>query len=186
MFQVHILKNIKTKRKMKNRLLLCIAFLMMLCSCEEKKVYRPSQFPHGQNKSNYSFAIPYQNNNGSIVVRIRLNGGPQFNGIWDSGCSIPLKISLAEALQLEKEGTLSESDYQVPITVANGETMNYDVYMIKSIEFTDNLGNEHSLSNITAVVDENIGTSILIGLPIMEKLGYSYEISQYDQLIYFK
>ena len=58
--------------------------------------------------------------------------------------------------------------------------------MLKSISFVDNDGVEHSLSNIPAVIDDNAGTDILIGLPVMQALGYSYEISQYEQLIYFK
>ena len=45
---------------------------------------------------------------------------------------------------------------------------------------------EHSLSNIPAVIDDNVGTDILIGLPVMNALGYSHEIDQYNQHIYYK
>lgn len=173
---------------MKKLIFLSLAVIMVLCSCESKKVYRPSQFPDGPNKRNFSFAIPYSEKNNSIVVRVRLNGGPQFEGIWDSGCSVPLKISKLEAGALVKNGTLSESDYQssLPIKVANGQTNEYEVYMLKSISFVDEEGIEHTLSNVPAVIDDNVGTDILIGLPVMQKLGYSHEISQYDQFIYFK
>jgi len=161
---------------------------MVLSSCENKKVYRPSLFPGEQNKRNFSFAIPYSEKNKSIIVRIRLNNGPQFEGIWDSGCGVPLKISNLEASALVKNGTLSESDYQssLPIKVANGQTNEYAVYMLKSVSFVDEEGVEHALSNIPAVIDDNVGTDILIGLPVMQALGYSHEISQYDQLIYYK
>ena len=67
--------------------------MMLICSCGNNKVYRPSKFPDESSKHNFSFAIPYQEKNSSIIVRIRLNGGPQFEGTWDSGCSVPLKIS---------------------------------------------------------------------------------------------
>lgn len=171
--------------------IICICMLALsLASCGNgnKKVYRPSEFPKSQEYNSYSFAIPYSEQNNSINVRIRLNGGPQFDGIWDSGCSVPLKISSLEAAALVKSGTLSKSDYQssLPIKVANGQTNEYAVYMLKSISFVDNDGVEHSLNNIPAVIDDNAGTDILIGLPVMQALGYSHEISQYEQLIYFK
>ncbi len=173
---------------MKKFILLSFAILLALSSCENKKVYRPSLFPDGTNKRNYSFAIPYSEKNNSIIVRIRLNGGPQFEGIWDSGCSVPLKISSYEAGALVKNGTLSKSDYQssLPIKVANGQTNEYAVYKLKSISFVDEEGIEHTLSDVPAVIDDNVGTDILIGLPVMQALGYSHEVSQYDQFIYFK
>ena len=165
-----------------------LALTFVACGNGNKKVYRPSEFPKSPEFSSYSFAIPYSQLNNSINVRIRLNGGPQFDGIWDSGCSVPLKISSLEAAALVKSGTLSGSDYQsdLVLTVANGQKLKCEVYMLKSISFVDNDGVEHSLSNIPAVIDDNAGTDILIGLPVMQALGYSYEISQYEQLIYFK
>lgn len=169
-------------------LLFSMSMLFVCCSCENKKVYRPSQFPDSQSSKNFSFAIPYTEKGGALSVRIRLNGGPQFEGIWDSGCSVPLKISKLEADALVKDGTLSESDYRqsVSLTVANGQKNEYEVYMLKSISFTDVEGDEHTLSNIPAVIDDNVGTNILIGLPVMQGLGYSHEISQFDQYIYYK
>lgn len=188
MFQVVILENIKTKRKMKKILLFSITFLMMLCSCEEKKVYRPSQFPKGQTKSNYSFAIPYQEFNGAIYVNVRLNDGPEFKGIWDTGSSLPLKISYLEFLQLIKNNMVSDDDFvdKTQVRVANGQVAEYEIYNIRSISFTDNDGREYRLNNIQAIIDENIETDILIGSPVMKMLGDSYEISHYDNLIYFK
>lgn len=174
---------------MKKHLLLYMALCMgVLCSCGDKKEYRPSQFPDAQSKQNYSFAIPYQNKNDQIIVRIRFNGGPQFEALWDSGCNLPLKISSSEADMLKNKGLLSENDYKrnTPVTVANGQTANYAVYLIKTISFTDTEGVEHTLSNIEAIVDDNVTTSVLIGSPVMRKLGYSYEIDQYNQHIYYK
>lgn len=173
---------------MKKMIFVVMALMMLLCSCENKKVYRPSHFPDRQVGYNYSFAIPYQEKNSSIVVRVRLNGGPEFEAVWDSGCSLPLKISSVEAQTLVKAGTFSASDYQtsIPVTVANGQTAEYDVYMLKSISFIDQDGVEHSLNDVPAVVDDNVGTDILIGLPVMQKLGYSNEISQFDKCIYFR
>ena len=162
--------------------------LLMLCSCGNNKVYRPSKFPDESSKRNFSFAIPYQEKNSSIIVRIRLNGGPQFEGTWDSGCSVPLKISSLEADALVKAGTLSSSDYidELELTVANGNKSEFSVYMLKSISFMDEDGVEHTINDVPAVIDDNVGTDILIGLPVMQALGYSHEISQYDKAIYFK
>ena len=173
---------------MKKIISFSISILLILCSCENKKTYRPSHFPDSQSAKKYSFTIPYTEKNGALVVRIRLNGGPQFEGIWDSGCNVPLKISALEAAALVKDGTLSESDYKqsLPVTVANGQKNEYNVYILKSISFMDCDGNEHPLHNIPAVIDDNVGTNILIGLPVMQGLGDSHEISQFDDLIYFK
>lgn len=173
---------------MKKVIFLSLSLMLALCSCESKKTYRPSQFPDGQGKQSYSFAIPYQDKNNSIIVRVRLNGGPQFEGTWDSGCSVPLKISSLEAAALVKAGTLSENDYysNLPVTVANGQTNEYAVYKLKTISFVDNEGIEHTISDVPAVIDDNAGTGILIGLPVMQALGYAHEISQYDQYIYYK
>ena len=173
---------------MKKLIFFGLAMLMLISSCENKKAYRPSQFPNERNKHNFSFAIPYSMKKNSIVVRVRLNNGPQFEGVWDSGCSLPLKISKLEAEALVKNGTLSISDYKsnYPVTIANGQTSEYAVYMLKSISFVDQEGVEHMLSNIQAVIDDNVGTDILIGLPVMQALGDSYEIAQNDQSIYLK
>lgn len=172
---------------MKKLIFLSIA-IVCLCSCGNNKVYRPSKFPDESSKRNFSFAIPYQEKNSSIIVRIRLNGGPQFEGTWDSGCSVPLKISSLEADALVKAGTLSSSDYidELELTVANGNKSEFSVYMLKSISFMDDKGVEHTINDVPAVIDDNVGTDILIGLPVMQALGYSHEISQYDQAIYFK
>ncbi len=172
---------------MKKQLFIYLALCMgILCSCGDKKVYRPSQFPNV--KQDYSFAIPYQEKNNQIIVRIRLNGSTQFEGTWDSGCSVPLKISSLEADQLKKNGTLSSNDYRdnMEVIVANGQKAIYSVYLIKNISFTDKEGVEHKLVNVPAVIDDNVNTDILIGLPVMQELGYSYEIDQYDQYIYYK
>ncbi len=173
---------------MKQIFFLSLIALISLSSCENTSKYRPSKYPEAQDNRNFSFAIPYTEKNNSITVRVRLNGGPEFEGIWDSGCSLPLKISSLEASTLVKNNTLSESDYKakLPIKVANGQTAEYAVYVLKSISFVDEEGNAHTLENVPAVIDDNVGTDILIGLPVMQALGYSHEISQYDQFIYFK
>ena len=145
-----------------------LALTFVACGNGKKKVYRPSEFPKSQEFSSYSFAIPYSQLNNSINVRIRLNGGPQFDGIWDSGCSVPLKISSLEAAALVKSGTLSGSDYQsdLILTVANGQKLKCEVYMLKSISFVDNDGVEHSLSNI-----QHLGGSMLYPqkLPLLQQ-----------------
>ena len=170
---------------MKKYILLCIAVLAM-SSCENNAAkYRPSQFP---NKKSYSYAIPFSNQGGSIMVRIKLNDGPEFKGVWDTGCELPLKISELEAESLVKDGTLTVNDYKasIPVTSANGETNYYNVYMLSSISFTDENGNEHIVPDVPAIIDDNQATNILIGLPLMQELGYSHEESTYEQLIYVK
>jgi hypothetical protein len=83
---------------------------------------------------------------------------------------------------------LSERDYitSYPVTVANGQTSEYDVYLLKSVSFTDDKGDEHTLTDVPAVIDDNVGTDILVGLPVMQALGYAHEISQLENLIIYK
>ncbi len=173
---------------MKKLICLSMILLLALCSCGNKKVYHPSHFPVAQSRSEFSFSVPYEEKRGSIVVRVRLNGGPQFEGVWDTGCGLPLKITNLEATTLVKAGTLSTSDKKdrFPVRSANGQENMYDVYLLKSISFTDDEGEEHTVSNVPAIIDDNIGTDILIGLPVMQALANSNEISQNDQKIYFK
>ncbi len=172
----------------KIELMLLVICILAICGCDNKATYRPSGFPVAKEKREISFSIPYEDSNGAMKVRVRLNGGPQYDGTWDSGCSLPLKISSLEATQLVKEGTLSDRDYikSYPVEVANGQNQMYDVYKLKSISFTDDKGEEHTLKDIPAVIDDNAGTDILIGLPVMQSLGYAHEISQIDNLIMFK
>lgn len=161
---------------------------VLLCSCGGNKTYRPSKYPVAGHKDSYSFTIPYQDKNGAVVVRIRLNDGPEFNGVWDSGCAAPLKISRLEYISVAKEGTLT-SDHQlgsVSYGAANGDVNDYEVYMLEKVTFVDSKGHEHSLPNVPVVIDENMDTDVLIGLPVMQELGGSFEISAYDQTIRVK
>jgi hypothetical protein len=173
---------------MKKLTILFLTAILLFSACANKKVYRPSHFPESKSADFYSYAIPFEERSNTMYVRVRLNDGPQFQGVWDSGCSLPLKISKLEANSLVKDGTLSQSDYRasLPVKVANGQTSNYAVYMLKSISFVDDKGVEHTLTNIPAVIDDNVGTDILIGLPVMQALGSSHEVSQFDHIIFIK
>lgn len=173
---------------MKKIISLAVAVLMTLSSCNDKKVYRPSNYPNLSGVGRHLFAIPYSNENGAIKVRVRLNNVAEFKGTWDTGCNIAMKISSLELESLKKNKTVSQRDFKgsIPVTVANGETQYYEVITIKKITFLDDQGQEHTLSDVQAVIDDNANTEILIGLPVMKELGDSHEVSQYDNLIYIK
>ena len=108
----------------------------MLCSCsaegDKKKAYRPTHFPNTEKVQ--GFKIPFTNLNNDVLVKIRLNGGTQFpNAKWESGCSLPLKISYLEINNILKDNTFKESCHisdAVPVTVANGQTVRMDAYRL--------------------------------------------------------
>ena len=172
--------------------LFIICMIVLLCSCsvgsDKKKVYRPTHFPNTEKVQ--GFKIPFTNLNNDILVKIRLNGGTQFpNAKWDSGCSLPLKISYLEINNLLKDNTFKESCHisdAVPVTVANGQTVRMDAYRLDKVSFTDINGDEHTVTNVIAVVDPNMSTSILIGKPLMDALGYSQEIDNVESVIFIR
>lgn len=161
--------------------------MFILCSCggNSSKEYRPSHFP--KRSSVQGYRIPFTTHGNDVLVKIRLNGGTQFaNAVWDSGCDVELKISELEILNLMKDETFRSAAHvsdAVEITVANGETQTMNKYVLDVVSFTDNNGDEHSVSNVSAVVDPNISTQILIGKPLMDKLGYSQEIDNNEEVI---
>lgn len=169
----------------------CFGITFMLCSCgnnSDQKAYRPTHFPTNVGIEGYK--IPFRSNNNDVLVNIRLNGGTQFTGaVWDLGCSVPLKISSLEIVNLMKDNTFNEGAHYseaIPITVANGQTTTLDAYVLDEVSFADVNGNEHSVSNVVAVVDPNMSTRILIGKPLMDELGYSQEIDNNENVIIIK
>ena len=173
---------------MKRTLIICLTVILCSCGTGNKKSYKPTHFPNAEKVQGYK--IPFSNLNNDILVKIRLNGGTQFpNAKWDSGCSLPLKISYLEITNLLKDNTFKVSCHisdAVPVTVANGQTVRMDAYRLDKVSFTDINGNEHSVSNVVAVIDPNMSTSILIGKPLMDALGYSQEIDNIESVIYIR
>lgn len=176
---------------MNKKNLWCIGLAFMLCSCgniSDQKKYRPTHFPTNIGKEEYK--IPFHSNNNDVLVNIRLNGGTQFTGaVWDLGCSFPLKISHLEIANLMKDNTFKAGarySEAISVTVANGQSVTMDAYVLDEVAFTDVDGKEHSVSNVPAVVDSNISTRILVGKPLMDKLGYSQEIDNNEMVIIIK
>ena len=174
--------------KMKRALIISLAVIFCSCGTVDKKAYKPTHFPNSEKAQGYK--IPFSNLNNDILVKIRLNGGTQFpNAKWDSGCSLPLKISYLEINNLLKDNTFKESCHisdAVPVTVANGQTVRMDAYILDKVSFTDINGDEHTVNNVLAVIDPNMSTSILIGKPLMDALGYSQEIDNIESVIYIR
>ena len=161
--------------------------MMLLCSCggNSVKEYQPTHFPKQSSLQGYK--IPFKSHGNDVLVNIRLNDGTQFaNAVWDSGCSVPLKISKYEMGNLMKDATFKSAAHvanAIKVNVANGQTQTMDAYVLDIVSFTDNSGIEHSVSNVVAAVDPNMNTQILVGKPLMDKLGYSQEINNVENVI---
>lgn len=101
---------------------------------------------------------------------------------------MPLSLSITEAVQLYKSGALVVDDVvgAIETGLADGSLSKEAVVRIKQISLMDLDGKEHILNNIAAVVSPNEQAPLLFGLPLMEALGSSYEISQNEDVIIFK
>ncbi len=172
---------------MKKIILISLSALFLLCSCVERssEEYRPTSFP--KKTTEHGYKIPFETRGNNVLVKIRLNGGTQFaNAVWDLGCSVPLKISEYEIGNLLKDATFKAAAHvsnAVNVTLANGQSQTMNAYVLDVVSFTDNVGIEHTVSNVVAVVDPNVSTPILIGKPLMDALGYSQEIDNVEEVI---
>lgn len=176
---------------MKKALVVIASMLILMTSCKKdpKMVYEPSKFPTESKKNELGvFKIHVKRQSGAIYVHVKINDAVSFDFAYDTGCSLLLSLSITEATQLAKSGALVVDDVvgEIETGLADGSLSKEAVVRIKQISLMDLDGKEHILNNIAAVVSPNEQAPLLFGLPLMEALGSSYEISQNEDVIIFK
>lgn len=173
---------------MKRLILLSASIIMLLSACEKKEelAYVPSKFPtETKVEKDYSFKIPYKKSGNSLHGIVKILSTP-LKGIFDTGCSIPIVISSLEFKQLIKNGAeISDKEGRTVVEsqLADGSIVEDEVFTVRSVSITDTEGQEHVLKNVIMCVSSNVNSSVLFGLPLLQALGSSFEISDSESAI---
>ena len=123
------------------------------------------------NSTKHKKLVPFQRTGSELAeVQVSLNGVP-FNMWWDTGASM-LCISTLEFTKMYKEGKISDKDFKGEInsTIADGSTVKNKVYTIREV-FIQGKDNKYlRLSNIDAIISDNLGAPLLIGQNVIQQL----------------
>lgn len=174
------------------QLSILLVAVMSLIACNSKKSeYDPYAISGGKAKqevSKTSFEISYKQTESNIkTIHINLNGNNSYDAIFDTGCST-LLISLQEAMDMLKQGTLSLSDELSPITVqiADGSIAQKRVFNLREVTVMDKNGKPHTLRDIAATLEPNMEADILVGSAIIDNLAKkSYTVDLKKKVIRF-
>lgn len=174
---------------MKRLVLLSASIIMLLSACEKKEelAYVPSRFPTEKKvEKDYSFKIPYEKKGNSIYGIVNLNGNP-LKGMFDTGCDIPLSISKLDLYQALKNGTVITTNKPTKMEFVNsdGSEITTDCYKVPYASFLDTEGQEHVIRDVTISVRDDV-SGVFIGLPLLQALGSSFEISDLESAILIK
>ena len=136
-----------------------------------------------KNKSSTSeiiSSIRMDRKNGVRYVKVEVNGIP-FEFIFDTGAS-NMCISIAEALILLKQGTITEEDIKgkINMSVADGSVSEGTVINLRSVK----IGGKE-LSNVEAIVTNNPNAPLLLGQSVLEQFG-NIEIDNLRDMIILK
>lgn len=173
--------------------LLFVAATVLLSSCNSKKdEYDPYKISGGKSKKEVSktaFEIDFKKTASNLkTIHINLNGNNSYDAIFDTGCS-GLSISVQEALDMVKQGTLNASDELSPVAVeiADGSKSIRRVFNLREVTVMDKNGQPHTLRDIAATLEPNQSAEILIGSSIIDNLAKkSYTVDLKKKVIRFE
>lgn len=166
-----------------------IAVSMMACKNEDG--YVPSEFPTGKYSKvlDFNFKVPYKNSDGGVkTIKVTFNDAVTYDVIFDTGCGVPISMSILEASQLYKDGSLSGLDKvgNTVVSTADGNVSSVDVYVVKTVSLTDEEGNKRTIYNVPVTISENPNAPLLIGTPLLSNFARQYEVDEVNQVIKFK
>lgn len=172
---------------MKRLILLSASIILLLSACEKKEelAYVPSKFPtETKLKKDYSFKIPYEKEaDGNIYGVVKIGKTP-VRGAFDTGCGFSIHISLSEALQMKKNGMMFiGKEEKVNTVLADGTIQENTIWTVSDVSITDAEGQEHVFKNVDMVIVPNVEATVLFGLPLLQALGSSFEISDSESAI---
>lgn len=165
---------------------LLTAFL--LCSCGGNKNKNANKFDPNIWTDNYeqtpiseTISIPYLEKNGVKYLAVKINGGPTFDMIVDTGCSGVL-ISIKEAQYLAQSGLLTREDYRgnALSSIADGSIVENMVFNIKEMI----IGGKIVCSNVDVTVSNNISAPMLLGNGVFDRIS-SFSIDNANKQIKF-
>lgn len=130
---------------------------------------------------NEAISIPYVEKNGVKYIAVKINGGPTYDMIVDTGCSGVL-ISIKEAQYLALSGLLTEDDYRgnALSSIADGSIVENMVFNIKEMI----IGGEIVCSDVDVVVSNNISAPMLLGNGVFDRIS-SFSIDNANKQIIF-
>lgn len=165
---------------------------ILLCSCSGDNKSNVNQFDpniwtensayeQSSNFADQTVSVPYEERNGVKYIAVKINGGPTFDMIVDTGCSGVL-ISIKEAQYLAQSGLLSEEDYKgnVLSSIADGSIVENMVFNIKEMI----IGGKIVCSNIDVTVSNNISAPMLLGNGVFDRIS-SFSIDNANKQIIF-
>lgn len=168
-------------------------FGLMLSSCNSKKSeYDPYKIGGGKAKKEISksaFEIDFKQTETNLkTIHINLNGNNSYDAIFDTGCS-GVSISVIEAMDMIKQGTLNQDDEGTPISVqiADGTVTQKQVFNLREVTLMDKNGTPHTLRDIAATLEPNMEAAILIGSSVIDNFAKkSYTVDLKKKVIRFE
>lgn len=165
---------------------------ILLCSCGGNKKSNKEKFDPNIWTDNFTYertstsedktiSIPYIEKNGVKYIAVKINGGPTFDMIVDTGCSGVL-ISIKEAQYLAQSGLLTEEDYRgnTLSSIADGSIVENMVFNIKEMI----IGGKIVCHDIDVTVSNNISAPMLLGNGIFDRIS-SFSIDNANKQIKF-
>lgn len=169
-----------------------IILIVLTCSCghnQNRVKYNPYTISDNEGSSSNYFEIPFKTHPSNVkTIYVKMNDVSGTDAIFDTGCSGFL-ISLLEAQELAKHGTLTEYDERDASysSIADGSVVLNAKYRIGEVSVTDVNGKVHSVGNVTATVVENPRADVLVGNAIIDQLATtSYTIDLVNSVIRFQ
>lgn len=175
---------------MKKYIFLILVTCVMSACNSKKDEYNPYKINGKEKKveSKTSFEVKYKKTDANLkTIHVKFNNTGH-DVIFDTGCS-GVSISSLELDELKKEGTITLADYKGGIEneIADGSKYVVPVYNINKITIVDTKGQEHTLSNVLATVEENPNAVILVGSSVIDNLAKkSYTVDLSKKVIRFE
>lgn len=114
--------------------------------------------------------IPFKEKDGVKYISVKINGGPVFDMIFDTGASTTY-ISLAEIQYLLQKGLVSWDDYQESIdaSYADGVVKENMVFNIKEIVVGNDSKNNLKYENVLVTVSSSTNSPLLLGNEVLNR-----------------
>ena len=167
-------------------------FLFTSCSsCKDRQntnTFDPFVWPNREvvtdessGEDNSIVVIPFEIRSGVKYIPVKINGGPTFEMIFDTGCSETL-ISIKEAQYLEQADLLSKDDYHgsAQYSIADGSIVENTVVTLKELI----IGGKIRCVDVKATVSNNIQAPMLLGNEVFDRMP-SFTIDNENQVVKF-
>lgn len=158
-----------------------IALIMSVTKCDGKGSQPPVDLSR-KNAKTKTVEIPYKDVGSVKTIPVELDG-VTMEMIFDTGCSDVL-ISVLEAQQLYKNGTLTDNDFLgVSVgTTADGNLMIGHEVNLRSVQ----IGGEDGvmLKNVRATMTDQINAPLLVGNSVFDEMA-SVEVDNVKKVIRF-